>query len=270
MKDKLFDNMVCDTRHKNLDLLSNIEKKQNADRYAFNRSKNWLLALNPKCLNNVDAASEMAVILNATQRWLIPCYLMVELSAPCLTASRMKVVAAVWLCFTRIWSICFSSGWSNIQATRSTCKTVSSSLSEHNARLTDGVRIHNCALHIDAQSGNRWIFACEWSPSAVGKGILCLFACPRFHLLAVFAANWGGLLCKLNTSVAGGKLWYVRSVANLRLWLHTHQKDQWALLLATYLTTLETVEHSEWQRALEVLIVWLLLNAEQAAKLTSP
>lgn len=83
-------------------------------------------------------------------------------------------------------------------------KTVSSSLSEHSARLTDGNWIHNCALQTDAQNGNRWWFACEWTPSSIRKGILCLFACPRFHLLAIYAANWGGLLCKLNSSSAEG------------------------------------------------------------------
>lgn len=39
-------------------------------------------------------------------------YLIVDWSALYFTASRMKVVAAVWLCFTTIWSMRFSSGWS--------------------------------------------------------------------------------------------------------------------------------------------------------------
>ena len=39
-------------------------------------------------------------------------YLIVDLSALCLVASRMKVAAAAWLCFSRTRSMCCSSGWS--------------------------------------------------------------------------------------------------------------------------------------------------------------
>lgn len=41
-------------------------------------------------------------------------YLIVDWSAFCLTASSMKVTAAVWLCFSRIWSIWLNSGWSEM------------------------------------------------------------------------------------------------------------------------------------------------------------
>lgn len=137
-------------------------------------------------------------------------YLMVEWSAPCLTASSMKVVAAVWLCFTRIWSICVSSGWSNTQEHAGRAEPSAAAFSKHNARLTDGVWIHNCALQIDAQNGNRWWFACEWTPELHQQGDPLFVCMPQISLASVFffslsvfsffAANWAGLFHKLNNN----------------------------------------------------------------------
>ncbi len=123
-------------------------------------------------------------------------YLIVDLSAFCLTASSMKVVAAVWLCLSRIWSTCLSSGWSvNHKDTAWGCHSaainmqplIRSGLIGRKrwrmlrsilvlCRLTRRMEI-NDDLHVN---GAPQLHQPGWRG---GGGALCLFAWWTFHFL---------------------------------------------------------------------------------------
>lgn len=144
-------------------------------------------------------------------------YLIVDLSALCLTASSMKVVAAVWLCLSMIWSSRFSSGWSVKPQSKTTRCSEGASVQSRGAcglyvcvyfllsvdwtdafdcfnvrpilvlsRLTCGMEI-NDDLHVNGP------------PSCISQGrggrrggVLCLFVYWTFHFLhhSAIKENW--------------------------------------------------------------------------------
>lgn len=140
----------------------------------------WCLALVHKCLNNDDiwwcsaAHADIEVVFDTL--WL--------------NGQHHVWLPPVW----RWWLLCDSVSPGSGRAAPARADLTHKHMqnrqrqpfSKHNARLTDGVWIHNCALQIDAQNGNRWWFACEWTPELHQQGDPLFVCMPQISLASVF------------------------------------------------------------------------------------